>query len=149
MKSIDVAKLFLLWARRDGDLITNLKMQKLLYYAQAWHLVFFKRQLFSDAIEAWSFGPVVPEAYRFFKRYKAAPISCEGNDISGELTKNQMQFLNDFYGKFIGLSAHELVNISHSEDPWRDAFHKRGPSSIITNESMRSFYGEKLRQSRG
>jgi uncharacterized phage-associated protein len=52
VKAIDVAKYFLNWANNKGDLITNLKMQKLLYYAQAWYLVNFKKPLFSDPIEA-------------------------------------------------------------------------------------------------
>jgi len=63
----DVTDLMLYWANRDGDLISNLKLQKLLYYAQAWHLVNFDVPLFGDSIEAWDFGPVIPNVYRQYK----------------------------------------------------------------------------------
>ena len=57
------------WTR--GDLMTNLRLQKLLYFAQGWHLARFGRPLFDASIEAWPYGPVVPEVYRAYKEYGA------------------------------------------------------------------------------
>lgn len=54
--------------------VSNLKLQKLLYYAQAWHLAIFKQPLFNDEIEAWVHGPVVPEVFRAYRDNKWASI---------------------------------------------------------------------------
>ena len=71
LKSYDVALYFLFRAREleAGDTISNLKMQKLLYYAQGHFLATYKKPLFDDKIEAWKYGPVVKEVYDKFKIY--------------------------------------------------------------------------------
>ena len=64
----DAAKYFLAQVSEDaGDLISNLKLQKLLYYAQGFHLALYDQPLFPEAIEAWTHGPVVPDLYRHYK----------------------------------------------------------------------------------
>ncbi len=73
----DVARYFLGLATEDGDLITNLKMQKLVYYAYAWTLVKNDRKLFDEPIQAWANGPVVPSLYQELKCYRAGPIEEE------------------------------------------------------------------------
>lgn len=139
--AVDVSNLFLSWANRDGDVITNLKMQKLLYYAQAWHLVILNKPLFGDMIEAWEFGPVIPTAYRFFKKSGARPISYKSTGSeSSVFTSAQMEFLKEFYGKFIGLSAHALVNATHNESPWIEAFDS---GTNISLKAMKDFYTQK------
>uniref|UniRef100_A0A6M3XW07 Antitoxin SocA-like Panacea domain-containing protein n=1 Tax=viral metagenome TaxID=1070528 RepID=A0A6M3XW07_9ZZZZ len=141
----DVAKLFLSWANRDGDLITNLKMQKLLYYAQVWHLVNFKVPLFSDKIEAWESGPAIPNIYHYFKDCGHSPINYEeiGNE-EDVFSSDQLEYLHLFYDKFIGFSAHELVNMSHNELPWKDVFEKGEKFKIISHKSMKEFYPKLL-----
>ena len=90
ISSVDVANLFLSWANRDGDLITNLKMQKLLYYAQAWHLVYFKKPLFCDSIKAWSFGPIATDAYYAFKKFGYSPIQHKETGSEKEKFSNSL-----------------------------------------------------------
>jgi len=142
---IDVAKLFLSWANRDGDLITNLKIQKLLYYAQAWHLVHFKKNLFDEPIVAWELGPVVPVAYKEFKRFSFKPIEYKKNDKEEKgFTKEKLSFLNNCYSTFIKFPAHDLVNMSHNEDPWKIAYST--PSKIISYSSMQEYYSELLKK---
>lgn len=138
--SIDVAKLFLSWANQEGDLITNLKMQKLLYYAQAWHLVHFNKPLFNDSIKAWSFGPVVLESYHSFKKFKHSPIRYEENGKETKVfDKNQLEFLQECYGVFVKFSAHQLVNIVHNEAPWKDVY-EEGRSNEIGHKAMKDYY---------
>jgi uncharacterized phage-associated protein len=147
--AIDIAKLFLSWANRDGDLITNLKMQKLLYYAQAWHLVNFEgKSLFNDDIEAWELGPVVPNAYHYFKqhRYRAIAYKESGNEEKS-FTSTQIDYLKQFYTKFIGFSAHELMNMSHNELPWKNTFEEGKTNKVIPNSLMRSFYSALIENS--
>ncbi len=141
----DVANMLLSWANRDGDLITNLKLQKLVYYIQAWHLVHFKKPLFNDVIEAWDLGPVIPTLYRCFKkfRYSAIKYTNTGNEQDA-FTKKQLEYLVIAYDTFIKYSAHELVNMSHNETPWKIAFEKT--DKIISHKSMKDYYSKLLTQ---
>lgn len=61
--------------------LTNLKLQKLLYYAQAWHLVFRQEPLFTDRIEAWRHGPVVPSVFRQYRHFEDRRIEPSDEPI--------------------------------------------------------------------
>jgi len=145
VKAQDVTDLILYWANRDGDLISNLKLQKLLYYAQAWYLVNFDAPLFGDSIEAWDFGPVIPDLYRKYKRFGCNPIKY--HDKAGkeekQFSKPQLGFLAEFYDVYIGIPAHTLVNISHNEKPWIEG-HRRA-SKVIDVSTMQEYYTEKYK----
>lgn len=145
--ALDVANYFLFKANDDGDLITNLKMQKLLYYAQAWHLVNFDAPLFKETIRAWALGPVVKEVYDKLKEFGASPIKYESTGKeTAVFSKKQVDYLNEFYDVFFELSAHDLVNMTHNETPWKEAFkYKRN----ISRESMKEFYTQMLEDKRG
>lgn len=145
MKAIDIAKYLLYKANQDGEVITNLKMQKLLYYAQAWYLVNFKRPLFEDKIEAWSFGPVIKSVYQKYKEFIHMPIIYydKKGKILKKFSKKDQEFLNEFYNKFINYTAHDLVSLSHSEEPFIEAY-KSSPN-IISLERMKDFYSKQYK----
>ena len=121
--------------------ITNLKLQKILYFAQANYLANFGRPLFDDDIEAWQYGPVVSGIYHAFKHFGSGPI--DQGEIDSDFSKianedqSQMQMLWDTYGRY---SALFLFQSSHSHQPWKDAFTNK-ERKVITKESMKSFYG--------
>ena len=97
VRALDVANLFLHWANTAGDLISNLKMQKLLYYAQAWHLVNFRQRLFSDPIEAWDLGPVIRSVYSKYRKHGYGPISYKGTCHEEDVfSSGQIEFLKEF-----------------------------------------------------
>jgi len=133
----DVANLFLSWANKEGDLITNLKMQKLLYYAQAWYLANHKKPLFNEEFEATEHGPVITELYRAFKKYGFSHIKYN-NSNKEELvfTKQELIFLQEFYSEFIDYSAHTLVSSTHNEPPWKET----PLNGIISKKSMQLYY---------
>lgn len=142
----NVAELFLSWANKDGELITNLKMQKLLYYAQAWHLVNFDKRLFEDPIEAWDLGPVIPQVYRSFKKFRHGPIEHKENgNEEGSFSEKQLSYLREFYNTYIGFKAHELVNMTHNEQPWNTAFET---GSDIDSDEMKAYYVKLYRESK-
>lgn len=150
MKALDIAYYFLFKANQEGDLLTNLKLQKLLYYAQAWHLVNFDKPLFNDTLYAWDLGPVVKEVYQEFKRYKGRPIPIRNESeikykIQKNIFKNRVDYLNDFYDAYIGLSAHELVNMAHNEDPWKNAY--ISDTKIINIDLMKDYYKRQYKES--
>lgn len=138
--AIDVANYFL--AKQDeeaGDLISNLKLQKLLYYAQGLHLASEGKPLFEEPIQAWTHGPVTPDVYHTFKGYGAAPIPCpQGFDISN-LTASLRDFLDEVYDVYGQFSAWKLRNMTHTETPYKLAEDSGGE---ISHESMSGYFKE-------
>ena len=78
----------------DSD-ISNLKLQKLIYYAQAFHLAIYELPFFDEDFEAWTHGPVCPEIYHKYKHYKSSPIPLT-SDFNPELfNPDQLELLNE------------------------------------------------------
>ena len=130
----DVARYFLYRATQDGDLITNLKMQKLVYYAYAWTLVKNGQQLFDEPIQAWPNGPVVPSLYRQLKQYGYSPIDEEFIDAESEeellarFPPDVLETLAAVYETYGPQSAFQLVVSTHHEKPWMEARKGLGPT---------------------
>jgi len=148
-KAIDVAKYILARARQNGDLVTNLKLQKLLYYAQAWYMAKNEgRKLFEDDIEAWEYGPIVRELYNFFKRFSSDPINeyVDKKDIE-KFSDKDKKFMDDFLSEFMDYSASSLVSAIHQDEPWIEAFdeNNKRASNIISTDSMYRFYIKMVR----
>ena len=64
-----IANQLLINAADSGELMTNMKLQKMLYYQQGFHLAYFETPLFDEDIEAWMYGPVVPSMYEKYKEF--------------------------------------------------------------------------------
>jgi len=141
----NVAKYILAHFQENGSPINNLKLQKLLYYCQAWHLALFGTTLFGERVEAWIHGPVVPPVFGEYKSFGWSPIygiaSCPLPDGCASHVDEVLFVYGD-------LSAWDLERLSHSEDPWRAARAGLAPDqpskNVITLESMRKFYSLKL-----
>jgi uncharacterized phage-associated protein len=134
----DVAKYFLALTDEDaGDLISNLKLQKLVYYAQGFHLALFDTPMFSEPIEAWTHGPVVPILYREYKSCGSGPIASPDNMDFGVYSEDIRELLNEVYSVFGQFSAWKLRNMTHQEPPWIDA---AGQAGIISHESMKEYF---------
>lgn len=132
--ALNVAKYFLSMASEDsGDTISNLKLQKLLYYAQGYHLAFFDKPLFGEPIKAWQHGPVVPEIYLHFKEYGNGAIPKQKANLAG-LTKKQLKFLEEIYRVIGQYSAWKLRDMTHSEPPWKEAH------GIISCNSLKTYF---------
>jgi uncharacterized phage-associated protein len=139
-------------AEGDADLST-LKLQKLLYYIQAWHLAFYKKKAFDGDFQAWIHGPVNREIYDIFKdkKYLYSEMTLddvENQNIDVDLEKElriHVDTILDGYAKF---SATELEIMTHSEDPWMDA--RKGYASnercerIISDDAMEKYYAARL-----
>jgi len=126
---LEIAKYFLIRAEKDGELITPLKMQKLVYFAYVFYLVSKKgkEKLFQEPIQAWPAGPVVPSLYRELKKYGSSPIRVDKFvDIDEEefIDENEpevIDLLNKVYESCEKWTAFELVTISHREKGWLEA----------------------------
>lgn len=146
-KALDIADKLIYKAQQDeangGDQLTNLKLQKLLYYEQGYHLAAFGTPLFEENVEAWMYGPVVPAVYDAFAKYGAAPIPFDGEPI--KLTDDEEDLFNQVYDAYIDFSAIGLMKMTHKEDPWLMVkYHDRG--SVISNEAMKKFFATKIEE---
>ena len=138
-----LAQYLIMLAENAKRPLTNKKLQKLLYYAQAWSLVLRNKPLFDEPIEAWIHGPVVPSVYRRYKEFGFGFI--KEKNISSNLPCDEIKELLDevwqIYGKY---DADYLEALSHSESPWIQARStldaETNSSAIISHESMIAFY---------
>lgn len=142
----DVANYFLSQSSDDaGDLISNLKLQKLVYYAQGFSLALLGKPLFEEEIEAWMHGPVVPELYRKYRDHGSEGIPAPADfDPSEHFNKQQIALLrevNEMYGQF---SAWKLRNLTHEEAPWIENYKEGWSSGIIPKRQMEEFFKEHL-----
>lgn len=131
------------WADRgdeeEAEDLTNLKMQKLLYYAQGHYLAKYGHPLFSDSIEAWQHGPVVPNIYRDMKYHRdvLAPSNDYDWDSIDEETASFLAGIWNAYGQY---SAWKLRNMTHATTPWRDHFDPTVKHSVIPDDEIRRYF---------
>jgi len=142
----DIAKYMIASFQKRNNEISNLKLQKLLYYAQAWHLALYDAPLFNDKIEAWVHGPVVRGVFREYKEFGWHPLSVQSaNRIFSDEVNCHLKEVIRAYGKF---DAVVLERMTHREAPWRDARGNLAPDEpsnrAITPEAMKKFYGARL-----
>jgi uncharacterized phage-associated protein len=141
MKSAnEIANAFLRLNDPDLDGLTNLKIQKLLYYVQGFHLAMYDKPIFEEKIMAWEHGPVVPEIYHRFKHLGSNIIPAESRMKIPKLTKKEMELIievNDIYGQF---SAWKLRNMTHEETPWKETKLSRE----ITETKLKRYFTELL-----
>ena len=121
--------------------LTATKLHKLLYYAQAWHLVWDEEPLFEERIEAWANGPVVPAIYRQHRgQFRIDRWDGDAESLAPNEAESVDVVLED-YGR---MSAHDLSVLSHREAPWRDArddLPQGEPSTAeITTAAMHEYY---------
>ncbi|MCL2188905.1 MAG: DUF4065 domain-containing protein [Defluviitaleaceae bacterium] len=134
----DVAEFFVEFAgqEEEGEM-TQLKLNKLLYFAQGLYLAKTGKPLFNDAIEAWGYGPVVPAVYQKYKICGRNLIEADGKDVSCAFTDDEYDTLLDTmreYGKF---SASYLVRKTHEpKSPWAQTTQ----NEVIENSLIAAYF---------
>lgn len=133
--------------------ISNLRLQKLLYFVQVEFIKETGQAAFNEEIEAWSFGPVVPEIYRKYKIFGRENIILNINEnfriffmepdesVNEEISVNDKDIINRVLEEASILPTVELVNISHKQDPWKNAY--KGENflgQIISKESIKKYF---------
>ena len=141
-RALDVAKYILATVPEDSG-ISNLKLQKLCYYAQGLCTAMRGTPLFSDRIVAWDHGPVVASLYHEYKPFGANPIPAAKDFDESKIDKADRLALDDvieYYGQY---SAWKLRNMTHEEAPWANAY-KKASGSEIPLQSMVEFFEPQL-----
>ncbi len=134
---LQVARFFILRAYEDGreDQMTNMKVQKLLYYAQSLHLALFDEPLFEDEIQAWRYGPVCPPAYRFYSQFEAEQLPMPDKYSFSQITDDRKDLLEEVWDYFGQHHAYYLSGMTHVDFPWKKA-RKGLPSEARSTESI-------------
>jgi uncharacterized phage-associated protein len=144
------AKYFIIKAYSDGlgAQMTNMKLQKLLYYAQSIYLALHDEPLFSDEIQAWRYGPVCPAAYQFYREFEADQLPIPQLSTIEILDAETQKVLDEVWEYFGSYNAYSLSDMSHMELPWQKARRGLPPDAASRNpiplEDLRSLGERKL-----
>lgn len=142
----NVARWFVNHADREaGEAITPLKLQKLVYYAQAWFLANFDRPIFTDDLEAWAHGPAHRGLYAKYRNFGWDALPPEIGPLPPENVGDFLGAVFDEYGQY---SAKKLERMTHEEKPWLEARGDLPPEAAssmpISKITMRNYYAEHL-----
>lgn len=122
--------------------MTTMKLQKLVYYCQAWSLVWDEKLLFKENIEAWANGPVVRELFAYHRgMFQISSVSIGNPDLLNDDQKETVDAVIEYYGN---KPSQWLIDLTHMEDPWKKARVGLPVSSrcdrVITLEDMAEYY---------
>ena len=151
-RAIDVAYLFLKLAafEEEPDPLSPLRLQKLLYYAQGWHLACHNKPLFADPIQAWAHGPVVSSVYQKFKKFGSGAIPTDLEIPEPQLTRIEGGLVASVWKAYQPFSALRLREMTHCETPWREARGNLSPEAksarTISLDSMKRYFKNVLAQ---
>jgi len=134
----DVAKFFIDLAQKQsqqdsGDLVTHLRLQKLIYFAQGWHLARYDRPLFDAPIIAWKYGPAVNEVYQTYSANHANGITSDARTSADAFTSDEYALLLDVAREYDRFATSALVDMTHEpESPWAQVkLHEMIPVRLI------------------
>ena len=156
MNSIhDIADYIILRVKSEdkGASLINLKLQKLLYYVQAWSYGINKKPMFTADFEAWIHGPVNREIYDRFNPTKYLyseinPEDCQNKNVV--LSSEDAEFVDFILENYLKYSGAELERLSHSEQPWVKTRGDLGINErcdkVISPELMIEYYGKKWKE---
>lgn len=120
---LNAARYFIIRAYEDGleAEMTNMKVQKLLYYAQSLHLALYNEPLFEAEIQAWRYGPVCPPAYKFYSEFEAKQLPIPQQESLLQLPSEKKELLEEIWEYFGSYHAYKLSDMTHGEFPWKKA----------------------------
>lgn len=126
--------------------LSAMKLQKLVYYSQAWALAKLNRALFDDEIQAWANGPVVPA---LFNRHRGRfMVSSWPDGNADHVPSDGKRLIREVLAAYAPLSARQLSDRTHREGPWRDARGNAGTgtwsNAVIQHDALRSFYAGRV-----
>lgn len=153
--ALDICRYIINYSNDKNYDISNLKLQKLLYFIQVYFLIETEKPCFYNKIEAWDFGPVIPIAYNEYKQYASTHIpyikqyieydknsiwNSKRVDYNNNIISNDDKYLiNAVVDKLANYTATDLVNITQHQKPWVNAY-KPYTHNKITNQSLYEYF---------
>ena len=139
--ALTIAQYIIEYCNDTGRTISNLKLQKILYFVQAEFLVSKGVVCFHDRIEAWDFGPVVPSVYHHYRVYGSASIPYVSASVCGQIYDADKEKIEGIVEECADFSSTALVRITHRQDPWIKAY-RPNANNEITPQSIKEFFQE-------
>ena len=143
-----VAEGFLAFCSEHGDYLCNLKLQKLLYYAQGWYLAFNDKPLYDDDICAWIHGPVVPTVYNHYKAHSWQPLPGLPIENYNSLPNDVQEHIEEVWSAYGWMSSYDLEMLTHTEAPWINARGNLSPDepsqAVLSLGDMTKFFQSKI-----
>lgn len=139
--AILVSKYVIKTLKEQNKEINHLKLQKILYYIQAWNLALLDEPLFEEDFEAWLHGPVIRKVWDEYKSNSVliGELSEQDENINVKFTEDQEDVIEDVIDAYGNKSGYYLESLTHQEDPWKNA-RKQGENTIIKKEEMKKYY---------
>lgn len=125
----------------DSEYITNLKLQKLLYYAQGYYMALKNKPLFNEDFEAWEHGPVIRKIYNEYKSNGSKGIEYN-EDFNVAIDKETERILEKIYEEYGQYTAWKLRNMTHEESPWK----KTKRNEVISKEKIMDYFKSKVKE---
>ena len=141
---LDVAQCILNLAEEDGANITPMKLLKITYIAYGWFSLSGDGRLFADKIEAWQYGPVIPNLYHDIKKFKDYTITEKiGN--ADELTDDKKNWISKIYDMYKGYSSLQLSSMTHKNNsPWYQVYQSGIRNIEIPDNNIKKYYNFKI-----
>ena len=136
--ALEVARYIIYHEEQAGRPVSNLRLQKLLYFVQAKFLVEKNEPCFTQKMEAWNFGPVVPKVYKAYRYYGNTPIPCEDESDDFSIRRSDRKIIDSMLDSCSQYATSTLVDITHGQDPWIHAH--QTDDRIITPFSIYSYF---------
>lgn len=132
-----------------GQPITQMKLQKMIYFAQGIHLALYNEPLLKETFQAWKYGPVIPDIYHAYKLYGSNPIDDTSWIWNGEIANEELNTLSENAKKTINytwdtlkdINAVKLSNWTHKEgSPWQKVYVNGANDVLIPNNEITSYF---------
>jgi len=146
--SRQIANWFIERAERERMSLSIMKLIKIVYMAHGWCMAALNRPLISDEVQAWEYGPVIPEIYYAFRKngiHELSPLTIYEEER--ELEPRIEQLLGEVWNIYKKRSALELSNLTHiTGGPWDQAYVPNRRFNVIPNDSIAKHYRAKLKK---
>ena len=137
--AVKIAKYFVDKSNQENDM-TPMKLLKMVYIAHGWMLALYDRPLISEDVEAWKYGPVIPELYRALKKWGGDEVDELPDEWRVELDEDEQNILEHVYENYKGYSGVALSAMTHAKGtPWTTVG-GGALGRIIPNEVIRNYY---------
>lgn len=141
---ISIANAFLATAELEQRALTNMQLQKLVYFAHGWHLALKDEPLLNTDVKAWNFGPVIPPLYRALKQFGNGtvhgPIEKTGHDFTPPHDPFVQSLLQRVWAVYGHLTGGQMSTLTHEAgSPW-DVTFKKKPFEQIPDDLISSHF---------
>jgi len=144
VSSLTVAKYLLDKATSDDLVLSPMKLLKLVYLCQGYHLAFREgRSLINEEVQAWQYGPVIPELYHETKSFRSSPVTSISPRFGEQLTSDQQEVVDAVFDAYKSYSAVQLSDITHRPNtPWSQTWQSGGGrrNLVIPTELIHEHY---------